>query len=240
MSIGLTPLERGRLRLSVGYGTHKKGRPLSPIEVGLLLDRLRKAGMSLEDCARYLKVSETATSRFLRILELPEDLQHLVDWGVGEGTISFSCAVELRRFKEPKDQCLVCDSILTDNLDSREVRAVVQLRVRSGRPIGECLSEVLGMRPVVEKRYVFIGSIVDGDVVDQLDALTQMERDGILMSGVDLLGLGAASGRLGRRVLSLVGDEAFDAAIRNIGGDNIEARLRAHIGETLRDARSQG
>ena len=240
MSIGLTPVERGLLRLSVGYGTHKKGRPLSPIEVGVLVDRLGKAGMSLEDRARYLMISETATSRFLRILELPEDLQHLVGWGVGEGTISFSCAVELRRLKDLKDQRLVGESILTDNINSREVRAVVQLRMRSGKTIDDCISEVLKMRPVVEKRYLFIGSIVDGDVVSRLDALTQMERNAVLMSGVDLLGLGAVAGRLGRRFFSLAGDEAFDASIKSIGEDSIETTLRAHIREKLGNARSQG
>jgi len=41
MLADLTALELGYLRMSVGYGTHKKGRPLSPVEVGKLIQRVK-------------------------------------------------------------------------------------------------------------------------------------------------------------------------------------------------------
>ena len=97
----LNPLELGRLRMSVGYGTHKKGRPLSPIEVGLYLRRARDAGISLNDCAKEIQLEGTGhIGRFLRILELPQDLQHLINWGSGKDFIGFSSAVELVRTQE--------------------------------------------------------------------------------------------------------------------------------------------
>ena len=94
MLAGLTALELGRLRMSVGYGTHKRGRPLSPIEVGLLLRKARDEGASLQDCARAIQLDGTGhIGRFLRILELPDDLRHLVDWGAGNYFIFFTSAV---------------------------------------------------------------------------------------------------------------------------------------------------
>ena len=94
------------------------------------------------------------------------------------------------------------------------------------------------MRPIVERRYVFIGSIVDQNVEDALIKLTQAERDSILESGIKLLNLRGASGRLGKRFFTLVGDERFDASMKSIGKESIESRLRTHISETVENARS--
>ena len=238
MLAGLSTLELGRLRMSVGYGRHKKGRPLSPIEVGLILRSARDEGVSLRDCANVIGLDGTGhIGRFLRILDLPHDLQHLVDWGADRNAIGFSSAVELVRLREADDQHAVARSILADGLSSKEVRQIGQLRIRSGRTIGACIKEVLGMRPIVERRYVFIGSIVDQNVEDALIKLTQAERDSILESGIKLLNLRGASGRLGKRFFTLVGDECFDVSMKSIGKESIEARLRTHISEIVENAR---
>lgn len=237
MLAGLSALELGRLRMSVGYGTHKKGRPLSPIEVGLILRGARDEGVSLRDCANVIGLDGTGhIGRFLRILDLPDDLQHLVNWGSGRDAIGFSSAVELVKLRDAGDQRAVARSILSDGLNSKEVRQIGQLRVRSGRTIGACIKEILGMRPTIERRYVFIGSVVDQNVEDALIKLTQTERDSILESGIKLLNLRGASGRLGKRFFTLVGDERFDASMKSIGKESIEARLRTHISETVENA----
>lgn len=124
-------------------------------------------------------------------------------------------------------------------LDSRETRQVVQLRMRSSQPVKDCITEVLRMRPTIEKHYLFIGSIEDEAVRARLDELVQAERDSILRTGVDSLGLRVTSGRLGRRFFSLVGDEHFDTSMKDIGGDRVEALLRAHVEETLWKARTR-
>ena len=190
------------------------------------------------DCATEARIDQTGVCRFLRILDLPHDLQHLVDWGAGRNAIGFSSAVELVRLRDTDDQHAVAESILADGLNSKEVRQIGQLRIRSGRTIGACIKEILGMRPTIERRYVFIGSISDQNVEDALIKLTQAERDSILESGIKLLNLRGASGRLGKRFFTLVGDEHFDASMKSIGKESIEARLRTHISETLENARS--
>lgn len=237
---GLSALELGRLRMSVGYGTHKKGRPLSPIEVGSLLRQALDEGTSLKDCASAINLNGTGhIGRFLRILDLPQDLQHLVDWGAGKDAIGFSSAVELVRLRDADDQRIVASSILSDGLNSKEVRQVAQLRLRSERSIRTCLKEVFGMRPTIERRYVFIGSIIDQNVEDVLIELTQAERDSILASGIKHLDLRGTTGRLGKKFFTLVGDERFNSSMKNVGKESIETRIRTHISETVDNARQR-
>jgi hypothetical protein len=237
MLADLTTFELGRLRMSVGYGTHKKGRPFSPIEVGKLICRAKDAGVSTGDCAKAINIDKSGVGRFLRILDLPEDLQHLVSWGTQKGSIGFSAAHQLARFNDAGDQRAVAGSILADGLNSKEIAQVAQLRNRSERKIDECLKEVLGMRPVIEKRHVFIGTIDDRNLESTLASLTQVERDLILQSGVEALGLVDVSGRLGKNVLTLVGSSYLEAAIRNVGADNLEAQLIDQIRKGVGDER---
>lgn len=231
---GLDSLELGRLRMSVGYGTHKKGRPLSPIEVGCFLRRARFEGASLQDCATMLGLKGTGhVGRFLRILELPHDIQHMVDWGADKDTIGFSAAVELVRLDDPDDQRTVAQSVLADRLTSKEVRQVGQLRTRTNKTIVDCIAEVLGMRPTIDRRYVYIGTVVNQITVDKLGELSQRERDRVLQIGIDQLHIQGASGRLGSRFFTLVGGECFNDSMNRIGKEVLELRLRDLIAEKI-------
>ncbi len=233
----LTPLELGRLRMSVGYGMHKKGRPLSPIEVGLHLRRACDAGMSLTDCANEIQLNGTGhIGRFLRILKLPLDLQHLINWGSGKDFIGFSSAVELVRLQNPDDQRILARSILTNGLTKNEVRQIVQLRIRTDRTISDCVTEILGMRTLIEKRFIFIGSLNDQIIMDELFMLTQIERDSILDSCIKRLGLQEVSGRLGKQLFTLVGGSRFNESMRDIGKENIESQLQTLIAKAVEDA----
>lgn len=232
---GLTALELGRLRMSVGYGGHKKGRPLSPVEVGLLLRKAQRHGASVAECAEAARLHGTGILRFLRILELPPDLRHLIDWGSGKNFVGFSAAVETTKLMNPEDQRALVAAILASNLNSKEVGQVSQLRHRSGRSIGECVREILQMRPKVLKRYVFIGS-VGAENVEAMREITQSARDLMLAAGLERVGIKGATGRLGVRFFTLVGDERFNSSMREVGKDKIEAQLRSHISQSVTDA----
>ena len=88
------------------------------------------------------------------------------------------------RLNNPDDQNLVVEAILSKGLNSKEIQQVIQLKIRSGRGVKKCIEEVLDMRPVVEKRHVFIGTIEDQYVESILTELTQVERDTVLQSGI--------------------------------------------------------
>ena len=233
MLAGLSALELGRLRLSVGYGTHKKGRPLSPIEVGLCIQKASSEGVSLDECAQAIQLDGIGhIRRFLHILKLPEDIQHLVDWGSGKGIIGFTSAVELTKLEDPEDQRTLAQFILSNDISSKEIRQVAQLRRRSGRSVEESVKEVIGMRPEVIRRYVFVGSI-DPDNSAALGRLTQAERDSIMEAAVKAMSLQQVAGRLGQKFFTLVGQESFDASMREFGKENIESGLRSHIAEAI-------
>ena len=238
MLTGLSALELGRLRVSVGYGTHKKGRPLSPVEVSVLVHRARTAGNSLSDCAREIRIDESGLGRFLRLLDLPEDLRHLVDWGSGPNVLGFSCAVELVRIQSAGDMGVVAHAVLEKGLSSKETRQVVQLLDRSGRPVDEIIREVIGMRSIVERRYVFIGTVTERSVIDALQKRTQRERDALLLVAIAEVGLAGASGRLGDVRFTIVGNQEFGRAMSEIGADILERRLCSAIAKELRDAQS--
>ena len=234
MIAGLSPLDLGRLRMSVGYATHKKGRPFSPVEVAKILFDAHEEGASWEECASAVHLKGTSqVRRFQKIRDLPEDLQHLVDWGESKDSISFSSAVELTRFRDLDDQRIVANSILTDGLGKKEVQQIAQLHIRSGRTIVQCIAEILGMRPIIERRYIFIGSIIDSATLQKLSELTQSQQNSLLKQGVDHLNLKGASGRLRERFFTLVGDEKFNDSMTRIGKDRLEEQLRSYISKVV-------
>ncbi|MCY4165353.1 MAG: hypothetical protein OXF03_04305 [Gammaproteobacteria bacterium] len=233
MLAGISQQELGRLRMSVGYGRQKKGRPLSPVAVGSLLRRALDSGASLSKCAEAIQLNGTGhIGRFLQILNLPPDLQHLVDWGASNKTIGFSTAVELSRFLS-SDQRFVANAILGEGLKTKEVQQARQLRLRSQRPIEECVREIVGMRPIIEKRYVLIGSLNSSVITHALTVLKQEERDSILESALRDIELHCSTGRLGSRFFTLVGGIEFNDSMTKLGKENLEALIRKQISKAL-------
>ena len=92
------------------------------------------------------------------------------------------------------------------------------------------------MRPIVEKRYIFIGHIEEQKTNDALEELTQNERDSLLQSGLDHLALTDGSGKLGVRFFTIVGNQSFGESMERIGKDNVEPLLLSYITKTLRNA----
>ena len=235
---GLSAEELALLRMSVGYGRHQRGRPLSPVEVGRLLRRAEQEGASRAEIARKVELDGSGVGRFLRLLRLPLEVQDWVDWGSGRDFVGFTSASELVRLPDGEEHRIVADAILSERLTSKEVRQVVQLRVRSGRAVRGCVKEVVGMRPVVEKRYVFMGAVVDEGIVAALGSLAQSERDEILAVVIRALGLSGASARLGTRIFTLVGGEEFGESMAQVGRGSIERQVRDHLRESVESDRN--
>lgn len=175
---GLSPEELKALILSVG--THATKRRYSPIEVAEKFEKAIEHGLSQDKVAKAMGLrGTTMVSRFIRLLQLNPAVQHIVDWGQSGATISFTSAWRLTQLS-PHDQALACDVILRHQLTSPEVEQLVQLRKRSGRPVRECIKEVLRMRPTVEKRHVFIGAVTSVAARAGLPKISQANRDAIL------------------------------------------------------------
>jgi hypothetical protein len=150
----------------------------------------------------------TMIGRFKRLLNLPPNLRHLVDWGSSSSTISFTAASEVARL-HPGEQEAVLNSVLENGLSKNEVMQIVQIRNRSGKDISECINDVLKLRPTVVRRHVFVGALTSEALLSKLSDLTQVDRNKILSdslkgripSGVKW------SGRLGKGQFSVVGGD---------------------------------
>jgi hypothetical protein len=222
--------ERRQLLLSVG--THRGRRPLSPVEVAGLFGKIMQSGGTLTECARAASLEGTTwVSRFLRLSQLPATVQHLVDWGSGAGILGFTAATELGRLGESSDQEAVVQAVLVNRLSGSEVRQIVQLRRRSHRPIGECVAEVLGMRPKIEKRFVYVGAIEAPEPRETLASMHQLARDQLLRSVLkEILGdTDITVARLGGERFTLAGGTLFGEAIARK-----EDMLEREVNERLR------
>ena len=215
--------------MSVGYGRAKTRRPFSPVEVAEHLERARREGLSARACAELIGIDVTGVGRFLRLLELPQETRHLVDWGSRTGFIAFSAATELLRLPSAEDRRLLAHEAVRAKLNSKELRQVGQLRIRSGRPIRECVDEVLGMRPTYKVTHVFVGSLRDPALQQRLAEASQAERDGILEDALGRADLDDVGGRLGKRFFTLVGDERFGEAMKERGKGRLESIMREYI-----------
>ena len=206
----LSPEERQGLLLSVG--THRDERSLSPVEVANLFAKVIARGGSLSDCARAARLEGTMmVAHFLRLLKLPESVRHLVDWGRRSGTIGFSIGAELARLDDEVEEEEVVRGVLTYRLSVSEVRQIVQLRGRSKRSVEACLSEVVGMRPRVVKRYVYVGAVTNAALKTSLEFMSQGQRDALLASAIKsvLAVKDLAVTRLGPGRFTLVGGADF-------------------------------
>jgi len=224
---GLTAEEHKRLILSVG--THRGKRLISPVEAAVLFAKAQAAGASLAECAKTVQLDgPTWVGRFLSLLKLPEDVRHLVDWGRAAGAVTFTAAAEIARLDSGDDQRGALQTALAHDLSSAEVRQLVQLRRRSRHTIEECAAAVLKMRPRIEVKHVFVGSVTPG-LRARLGGLGQYERDHLFAGAArKVVGSVRVGGRLGAERFTLVGGKDFGeviAAKKNV--------LEAEINEAL-------
>jgi hypothetical protein len=160
MSIaGLTDNESTDLIMSVG--THQSKRRIGPVQVAQLLERASRF-QSLESIASALSLRDaTLPKKFVSLLALPEEIRSLVSWGSAPGFISFSSASEIARAKRnlTEEALLVLSCVVLEHgLSKTELQAIVQRISRGHVPLREAVQEILAMRPVVERQYVFMTS----------------------------------------------------------------------------------
>lgn len=216
---GISPYELRQLILSVG--TRKSVRPLSPVEVGSLIQRALDAGETRIDVAERLHlIGTTMIGRFTRILSLPAQVQQLVGWGADSGTIPIESASQIARLKEPEEQISLAKVVLESRLSKSEISQVIQIRQRSGNPIEKCIESVLNQRPVIEKRHVIIGELQSEKLRESVRRTSQQERDNLLRSALEkhLPGFSSLGCKVGNGYFLLVGDDNFYDKVMALSG----------------------
>jgi len=231
---GLTVEEERSLLRSVGI--HRKTRKLSPAEVGRLIQKAIESGSTRKECADRLQIGATQVSVFLDLLKLSPEIQHLADWAGGSGsTVAFSSLAQLAGLKEQFDQPRAAEAILTHRLTWKEVVQLLQLKKRSGNTIDQCIDAVLKLRPQIETRHIFVGSIVEGALRSTLSRLPQLQRERLFERALRKV-LGAAegfAGRLGVSKFTIVGPRQ-PAALLGLDADRFETAINEVVAEEAR------
>jgi hypothetical protein len=215
---GLSPEEQRDLMLSVGI--HKRERILSPIEVAVLMEKTINAGSTIREISEEITLDPTMVARFLRLLNLVPEIRHHISWG-DRSHISFSVASEIARLSIPRDQEFLGNATLKHQLSKSEVIETIQTMNKFGKPVEQCVDEVLQIRPQVIKRYLFIGTIKSPELQKRLSEMSQRERD-ILFENViasNLPDLPSWNGSLGTTRFTLMGNEALDQALSRLPTD---------------------
>ena len=234
MPVHLEPHELKGLILSVG--THRTERPLSPLEVGVLVRKATQRGTDLKELAEATQLEGTTQlSRFTKLLELPSDTHHLIDWGKSAGGVGFTTAFEIARLESAEDKRAAMAAVMQHGLSSAEARSLVQLRKRGGKSIADCVAATVKMRPTIEVRRVFIGAVSDADMRTKLSMKTQAERDRMIAACARRQGLGDAKivAKLAPDRFTIVGPDALLASAV-AAPETLEAGLNACLAEQLR------
>ena len=232
---GLSAFELRQLILSVG--THKSERPLSPVEVATLIQRALDTGETRKTIAdRLLLDNSSIIGRFIRLLSLPTQVQHLIGWGSNPDTISFTAASDIARLDYSQEQSTLAKMALENQFNKSEIVQCVQLRQRSERSIEESVKSVLNQRPIIERRHAIIGELRSESLKKKLKEMSQLERNSLLQSALDEYGpsVPRLGSKLGDSYFLLVGDDRFHAEITSLP-EGFEASVTQYLIQKLDD-----
>ena len=209
--------------LILSLGTHRTERRLSPIEVAEIIDTVLNKGGSFSDIAALVRFDSTSTLREIhRLLAINPGIQHLVGWGKPTpSTLPMKSASQVARLGSGGDQVAAAEATLLHRLTSEETRQLVEKKLRSDDPIGECISGVLRLRPTIDRRYLFVGAITSVSVCKHLESLTQSQRDELFRVAIEACfdTWPEWSGKLGYSRFTVFGGTQLAEAINTMSSD---------------------
>jgi hypothetical protein len=186
----ITGLAREQIRdLILSVGTHQDVRALTPVEVATYFQTALDAGASREEIAEACLLEPTTAmiGRFLKLLDLAHDIQHLVVFGTRADSLSFTQAMEIARLSDLATQSALANAVLENGLSKDEVRAICQLLERSEHEVEEAVDQIVKLRLQIDRYFVLMGSIQETGAREFLKSKTQLERDEILVAALNEL-----------------------------------------------------
>ena len=146
------------VELLATLGTHRRDRPLSPLEAALKLKEELNSGVRPEQ----YPVSVYTIRKFQSLLRLPDSVKKMLGWGgVRNGEIGLEAACRILALKESLDREILAKETVERELSQKEVSKVVRYKRRlNKKPIEDCIDSVVEMRP--KKRYFFIIQLKEG------------------------------------------------------------------------------
>ena len=150
-AIVLTVDDDKAFRIAVSENLRRKS--LTPVEVGLMCDKLVKEGSPYEEVGRLMGLSPKQIQRYLRTLKLSEEVRR----SLGKGEISFFTALELGKVDSAVQSGLL-KKILKESLSTRDVVLLVR-ETRRSESKGETIEGLPNVR--LKKGQLIINSVGD-------------------------------------------------------------------------------
>ncbi len=102
-------------------------RSMSPVEMGrILAESAGRDGVPAATAAVELKDQGTV-KQFIRVLDLPEDLQAKVAWKRAAGTLPFTVAAEVARLSNADDARDLWGKAVAQKMTKKDVREAIGL-----------------------------------------------------------------------------------------------------------------
>lgn len=104
---------------------------LSPIEKAMgFKELINKFGLTQEQVAKAMGKDRSSVTNYLRLLDLPQEIQD----NVSRGTLSMGHARAILVIQNQEAQLALCERITKDGLSVREVEKIVSMEKRQTRP----------------------------------------------------------------------------------------------------------
>jgi len=148
-------------KLLSSIGTHKRERPLLPVEVAKRIKILKDECTSLNEVSERLSLDAKLIGQFLSLLNLPETVHGIIGWGhTDKFRLGFTKASIIAELEDSNDQDILAKAAQISAFKKQEIRDVISLKKRNAdKKIEECIESVLSFRPVIEKGYMMITNI---------------------------------------------------------------------------------
>jgi len=167
--------------LIMSVGTHRRNRPLSPVEVAEGFETLLESGWTANRISDEVLLKDASmVGRFRKLLELPVGIRELVNWHGSSSTITMSTAAEIARLRGLRDKTRLADSVLEYGLSKFEAQQAIELVRNVELSVSESVERVVRTRSKVVERSLFIGTVTEASVIERLKTMSQLQRDEIL------------------------------------------------------------
>jgi hypothetical protein len=205
--------------LLLSVNTHKKERPLEPIEVSQLIMNLKsETNESWSEVGTRIGIGTDQINAFRKLSVLPKQVFYAIGWGdTKDEKLAFTTAAIIADLDKESDRLTLCKIALTNRLKKEEATRVVQLKKKNDlKSIEQCVEDVLKLRPIVETGYIIVSSLQTA-TLEKLGSLADKMNKKLENLIIDLIGKVLKKGSVtnvhlkNRIVLLTVDEEAYDS-----------------------------
>ncbi|WXG45742.1 MAG: ParB/RepB/Spo0J family partition protein [Candidatus Atabeyarchaeum deiterrae] len=162
--------------LRIAVSENLKRKSLTPLEIGLMCDRLVKEGRSYDEVGRMMGLSAKQIQRYLRTLKLNEEVRK----SLNDGAINFFTALEIGKVDGAVQSALL-KRVLKEKLSTRDVSQLVQEMRRS-----EKRKNIIEDLPNVKfKKGQIIIDLTGVELVKTLKALLREAEKGTIQNAIN-------------------------------------------------------